>query len=388
MWYYRFMHARRKVSSSKKTAHKLHHAGSGKLGQYAQEKVTKETYPLLGTAAAKHVAERIRKEGGTSHEYTGVENKVCVISNGSCVHGYGNVGAHAMQPILESKALMLHTFGGVHAVPLSVTATQPVELAYLAEALAPSCNAILFDSIASPTCFTIPLHTQKGAPIPILESSQHGIAVVVLAGLINAHTVIGKDIRSSRIAVLGTGAPSVAIIRLLQLHGVGDIIAVDKDGILHPHRTNLDKEKEALAHETNVERRTGRTLEAVTGADVVISLSKSEALKEEYICMMAQKPIVFALREHYPEVTPKQAHALGATVIATRDYSAPNYVTDALILPHLIRTVLHKEIRTVPQSMCVALAQALAESVTNPHPKKILPTPFDRRIAKNIQDIF
>lgn len=382
------MKSGKKTRSSETKQHGSLRIPRGGLEQTAREKVTKETYPFLCESAAKHVAERIRTNEEASAGYTDAHNTVCIISNGSYVHGHGNIGPDAVLPVLESKALLLHTFGAVRVVPLAVSATQSVELTYLANTIAPSCGVILFDSIAAPTCFDFQSHTQTKVPVPILESSQHGMAVVVLAGLINAHIVVGKDIRTSRVAVLGTGGMALAIIRLLLTYGVGDVIAVDKDGILHPYRTNLDKEKESLAEETNKELRTGGILEAVTGTDVVISLSKSEAIKEEYIRMMAQKPIVFALREHTPEVTPKQANTYGAAVIATRDYAYPNYVTDSLILPHLVRSLLQKEARKLPDTLCVKLARALASCVPKPSLKKILPTPFDRRIAKKIEDIF
>jgi malate dehydrogenase (oxaloacetate-decarboxylating) len=348
--------------------------------------ITKETYTLFSIETAKQVAEQIHKKKALKASHTHASETVYIISNGSSVTGLGTIGPDAVLPVLEGKARLLRHFGQLHTVPLAVTAQSVEEFAYITRTIAPTCSAVLFDSIDSPLCFDVLKETQqKGYPC-VLESNTHGDAVVILAGLINAHIVRRRTMRQSRIAILGTNALTIAVTQLLLEYGVSDITVVDRDGILHPLRTNVDGEKEHLAITTNREQRIGGALEAVTGADVVISVSKSGPLKQEYIRMMAQQPIVFALRDPEPELSPKEAHTVGAAVFASRSEAFPNTVTDTLILPHLVSAVCSKGVAQLSKQSALALARSLASTVSHPTEKKILPTVFDRRISKQIRD--
>lgn len=373
---------------SKKTvgerALELHKKHSGKIEIRGKLKMTKETYQLLYTpgvgAVSSHLA--LRKED--TNEYTWRGRVIAVVSDGSAVLGLGNIGPEAALPVMEGKALLFKEFGGVNAVPLVLETQNTEEIIKTIQMIAPSFAGINLEDIAAPRCFVIEEALKESLSIPVMHDDQHGTAIVVLAALINAHKVVKKNIGVSRVAIIGAGAAGVAITKLLQLYGVGDVVVVDSKGILGPLRTDLSKDKEALAQRTNSECRTGGVLEAITGADVVIGVSKKGLIRSEYVRMMAQRPIVFALANPEPEIMPEEALAAGAAVVATGRPDYPNQVNNVLVFPGVFRGALERNIPQITDEMKLRAAKELAKLIAKPTAKKIIPTVFDRRVAKAV----
>lgn len=312
---------------------------------------------------------------------------VCIVSNGSCVPLVGAIGAKEVGPLLRKKASTVQMLGEVTAVPLSVEVKGEEEWLFFCKTISPSCGAIVLDGVVTSECFPVVARAYKELSVPVIDTYQYGIAIAALAGLINAHTVVKKQLKRSRIAILGAGPISIAVARLLLLYGVGDVVVVDRDGILHPLRTNVEGEKADIANTTNKEQRIGGALEAVTGADVVLSISKSGPLKSEYVRMMAQHPIVFILHESQPELTPKELYEVGAAVVAARVEKYPNRITDTLVLPHLLKGILKKGIQRISREQAVSVAEALASAVAKPTAKKILPTVSEKHTQKKILEV-
>jgi malate dehydrogenase (oxaloacetate-decarboxylating) len=220
--------------------------------------------------------------------------------------------------------------------------------------------------------------------MPVMHDDQHGTAIVVLAGLMNAFAVAKKSLKSARIAIVGAGAAGNAIARILIDHGVGDVVVVDRHGILSPFRTDIDEEKQALAALTNAEERTGGVLESMAGADAVVAVSGPGSLNGDHIRMMSQRPIVFTLANPTPEVSPEEAHAAGAVVVATGRSDYPNQVNNALVFPGVFRGALENRVTRITPTMKLRAARALAGLVKRPTAGKILPTMFDRRVVKAV----
>jgi len=362
----------------------LHKKLKGKTEIVATQKVTKDTLPLLYTPGVGAVSTYLAEHPNDVHEFTG--KTVAIVSDGSAVLGLGNVGPEAALPVMEGKALLLKEFGNVNAVPLVLHTQDVDEIVSTVQAVAPSFAGINIEDIAAPRCFEIERRLVESLPIPVMHDDQHATAIVVLAGLINAHKAVKKSLSRSRIAIIGAGAAGNAIARILVAYGVGDVVVVDRHGILGPLRTDIDEEKQELAAITNKEERTGSVLEAIAGADAVVGVSGPGSIKPEYIRMMAQRPIVFALANPTPEILPDDAHAAGAVVVATGRSDYENQINNALVFPGVFRGVFENNVHHITGEMKVRAAQNLARLITRPTAKKILPTLFDRRVAKAIAD--
>jgi malate dehydrogenase (oxaloacetate-decarboxylating) len=289
---------------------------------------------------------------------------------------------------MEGKALLFKELAGIHAVPLVLQSQNTEDIITTIQMLAPSFSGINLEDICAPRCFEIERRLVDTLSIPVMHDDQHGTAIVVLAGLINAHAVVKKNIGISRIAILGAGAAGTAIAKLLLLYGVGDVVVVDSKGILSQLRTDLSKEKEELARMTNTEQRTGGVLEAVTGADVVIGVSKKGLLRGEYVRMMSQHPIVFALANPEPEITPEEAYASGAVVVATGRSDYPNQINNVLVFPGIFKGALDARVKTITEEMKISAAYAIASIISKKElsAEYVIPKPFDVRVVKKVAD--
>jgi malate dehydrogenase (oxaloacetate-decarboxylating) len=365
----------------------LHKKLKGKTKIVAKAKVTKKNYELLYTPGVGAVASYLAEHKGETNEYTGRGKCIAIITDGSAVLGLGNKGPEAALPVMEGKALLFKEFGGVDAVPIVLSTENTQEILCAIKAIAPSFGGINLEDIVAPKCFEIESVLKRDLAIPVMHDDQHGTAIVVLAGLINAHTVVKKNIKNSRIAIIGAGSAGIAITKLLLLYGVGDVVLVDSFGIISSLRTNLEGEKAKLVGMTNNENRTGGILEAIVGADVVIGVSKSGLIRTEYVRMMAQKPIVFALANPDPEITPEEALAAGATVVATGRPDYPNQINNVLAFPGVFKGALENGVHQITDEMKLRAAKAIAKLVPKPTATKIVPTVFDRRVAKTVAGV-
>lgn len=365
----------------------LHKKLKGKTTVAVKTKVTKNSYQLLYTPGVAAVSSHLAKHPEETNLYTGRGKTIAVVSDGSAVLGLGNIGPEGALPVMEGKALLFKEFGGVDAVPLVLGTQNTEEIIQTIKAIAPSFGGINLEDIAAPKCFEIEKRLKEELSIPVMHDDQHGTAIVVLAGLINAHKVVKKNIAHSRIAVIGAGSAGIAIAKILIAYGVGDVVVVDSTGIVSTLRTNLNDEKVFLANNSNSENRTGGILEALVGADVVVGVSRARILRGEYVRMMAQRPIVFALANPEPEILPEEALAAGAAVVATGRPDYPNQINNVLAFPGVFKGALENNVQQITDTMKIQAAKALAKLVPKPTAKKIIPSVFDRKVAAAVAKV-
>ena len=311
---------------------------------------------------------------------------MAVISDGSAILGLGDLGPKAAMPVMEGKALLFKHFAGVDAVPIVLDVHQPEEIITTVKAIAPSFGAINLEDIAAPQCFEIEERLKAELDIPVFHDDQHGTAVVVLAGLINAAKLTGRSLADSKFVVVGAGAAGTAIIKLLHTYGARHIVAVDSKGIVGSHRTDLNAEKTALLAYVDASQQ-GSLEDAMADADVFIGVSRAGLLTPELVGMMAKDPIIFALANPVPEIMPDSAKAAGAAVIATGRSDFPNQVNNALAFPGIFRGALDNGVQKITDEHKLAAAQALAALVDEPTADYVIPSPFDERVVEAVAKV-
>lgn len=312
-------------------------------------------------------------------KYTWTNNLVAVISDGSAILGLGNLGPKPAMPVMEGKALLFKHFAGIDSVPIVLDVHSVDEIVETVAAIAPSFGAINLEDIASPQCFAIEEKLKERLDIPVFHDDQHGTAVVVLAGLINALKLVGKSFADSTVVTVGAGAAGTAIMRLLHRYGVGRIVAVDRQGIVNEHQ-DLNDAKRALL--PIIDSSTSGTLaDAVRGADVFIGVSQSGILTADLVSTMARDPIIFALANPIPEIMPNEAKLAGAAVVATGRSDFPNQINNVLAFPGIFRGALDNKVRKITDEHLLAAAEALAALIESPTADKIIPSPFDERVV-------
>ncbi len=340
-------------------------------------------YYSPGVAA---VSRAIADNPANLSRYTWTNNLVAVISDGSAILGLGDLGPKAAMPVMEGKALLFKHFAGVDSVPIVLNIHTPDEIVAAVKAMAPSFGAINLEDIAAPKCFEIEERLKAELSIPVFHDDQHGTAIVVLAGLINAMKVVHKKLSDCRVATVGAGAAGTAITKLLRLYGVREIIAVDSRGIISDARTDLNSEKKALLEFVDRDK-TGTMEDAIAGADIFIGVSKGGLLTQAHIQSMAANPIVFALANPIPEIMPDQAKHAGVAVIATGRSDFPNQVNNALAFPGIFRGALDNGVQKITDQHKLAAAEALAALVENPTADQVIPSPFDERVVPAVSAV-
>jgi malate dehydrogenase (oxaloacetate-decarboxylating) len=283
---------------------------------------------------------------------------------------------------MEGKALLFKQFAGVDAWPVCLDTQDTDEIVRTVELLAPAYGGVNLEDIAAPRCFEVERRLRASLQIPVFHDDQHGTAIVVLAGLINALRVVGKKLADVRLVLSGAGAAGVAIIKILQAEGIGEVVACDRSGIIHPGREGLDSSKQWVAEHTNRQRQTGTLPEALVGADVFVGVSAPNLLEPEDVARMAPGAIVFALANPDPEVDPAGARRYAA-VVATGRSDEPNQINNVLAFPGVFRGALDAEAREITEEMEVAAAEAIAGRVADDElrPEYIVPSVFDRGVA-------
>lgn len=342
------------------------------------------THYTPGVAA---VSSHIAKNPHEARDYTWLHNTVAVVSDGSAVLGLGNIGPQAALPVMEGKAMLFKHFADIDAIPLVLDVHSADEIVAAVKAFAPSFGGINLEDIAAPQCFEIEERLKAELNIPIFHDDQHGTAIVVLAGLINATKITGKDLSKSRIVVVGAGAAGTAIIKLLNLYAQPEILAVDSKGIVSESRTDLNDEKKKLLEFTNKNNVSGSLEDALKNADIFIGVSKGGLLTQEMVKTMAKDPIIFAMANPSPEIMPDEAKAAGASIIATGRSDFPNQVNNALAFPGIFRGALDNKVHKITDDHKVAAAEAIASLVENPTADEIIPPALDERLVPTIAKV-
>jgi malate dehydrogenase (oxaloacetate-decarboxylating) len=348
---------------------------------------TRDDLSMAYTPGVARVCRAIAANPQDARKLTIKRNTVAVVTDGSAVLGLGNIGPAAALPVMEGKALLFKVFAGVDAWPVCLATQDTDELVRTVELLAPAYGGVNLEDIAAPRCFEVERRLRERLDIPVFHDDQHGTAIVVLAALTNALRVVGKKLAATRLVLSGAGAAGVAIIKILQAEGAGEIIACDRAGMLHPGRAGLDDSKRWVAEHTNPERRSGSLREAVAGADVFVGVSGPGLLDPEDVRSMADGAIVFALANPDPEVDPAGARR-HAAVVATGRSDEPNQINNVLAFPGVFRGALDAGARSITEPMKVAAARAIAGRVHDDElrPDYIVPSVFDRAVAPAVAD--
>lgn len=362
----------------------LHAQHGGKLEVASKVPLAgKEDLSLAYTPGVAQVCREIARDPASVYRYTLKKNMVAVVSDGSAILGLGNLGAKAAIPVMEGKAILFKQFAHVDAFPICLDTQDTEEIIKAVKQIAPVFGAINLEDISAPRCFEIERRLRAELDIPVMHDDQHGTAVVVLAGLINALALRGGAKESIKIVLSGAGAAGTAIAELLLHYGFRNLILLDSQGALSRERTDLNEEKRQLAEKTNPKNEQGDLATVVAGADIFIGVSKPGLLTQAMVRSMAPRPIIFALANPVPEILPDEAHAAGAYIVATGRSDFPNQVNNVLGFPGLFRGALDAGIKQFDVPLFIRAAEALARSVM-PTPEKILPSPFDSGVAMSV----
>ncbi|MGK7371674.1 MAG: NAD(P)-dependent malic enzyme [Candidatus Halalkalibacterium sp. M3_1C_030] len=345
---------------------------------------TREDLSIAYTPGVAEPCRQIAKNKQKAYDYTWKKNSVAVVSDGSAVLGLGNIGPEASLPVMEGKCVLFKKFAKVDAVPIVLDTQDTEEIISAVKAIAPSFGGINLEDIAAPKCFEIEERLKKELDIPVMHDDQHGTAVVTLAGMINAMRVTGRKLNELKIVINGSGAAGVAVVKLLQHVGVQEVIMCDSRGILFRGREEMNPIKKEMAKLTNHGRVKGDLQDALEDADVFIGVSVPGVLNAEMIKRMKKHPIIFAMANPIPEIMPDEAHEAGADIIATGRSDFPNQINNVLAFPGLFRGALNARTPDFTYRMYVAAAYAIADCVDEPTPEEIIPSAFDKRVAREV----
>jgi malate dehydrogenase (oxaloacetate-decarboxylating) len=353
---------------------------------------TKEDLSLLYSPGVAQPCIEISKDPSSVYDYTLKGNTIAIVSDGSAILGIGNLGALAAIPVMEGKAMLFKKFGGVNAFPICLDTQDTEEIIETIRRIAPVFGGINLEDISSPRCFEIEERLQD-LGIPVFHDDQHGTAIVVLAGLINACTVVGKNLSDLKVVINGAGAAGIAITKMLKCIGyddtiectpVRDVIVCDTKGIIHSGRKDLNKVKIGLLDYTNNDDISGSLKHALQNADVFIGVSGPGMLHENEVHTMAADPIIFACANPTPEITPEEAYKGGAAIFGTGRSDLPNQVNNVLAFPGLFRGALNAKATCITPGMKLAAAYAIAECVENPTRDRIIPCILDLTVADKV----
>ncbi|MEA5137058.1 MAG: NADP-dependent malic enzyme [Candidatus Fimivivens sp.] len=362
---------------------KLHYALRGKLETVPKVAVTsKDELSLAYTPGVATPCLEIQKDPSKSYELTGRWNTVAVVTDGSAVLGLGDIGPEAGMPVMEGKCVLFKAFGGVDAVPLCIRSQKVEDIVNTVALLAGSFGGINLEDIAAPRCFEIERQLKARCDIPIFHDDQHGTAVVVLAALINALKLTGRDIKDISVVTSGAGAAGIAIIKLLMAMGLQDVVMCDRKGAIYEGREDLNTEKQEMAKISNKLGKRGTLAEVLCGADVFIGVSAPGTLTGEMVRTMADKAILFPMANPTPEIMPDEAIAAGAAVVGTGRSDFANQINNVLAFPGIFRGAFDVRASDINDEMKIAAAYALAGLVSEAElsAEYIIPAPFDSRV--------
>ena len=367
----------------------LHEKLQGKLETVSKTPVrTREDLALVYTPGVAEPCKVIAKDPAAAYTYTMKANTVAVVSDGSAVLGLGNIGPKAAMPVMEGKAVLFKEFGGVNAVPICLDTQDTEEIIKAVTWLAPAFGGINLEDISAPRCFEIEERLKETLDIPVFHDDQHGTAIVVLAGIINALKVVGKKKEDCRVVVNGAGSAGVAITRLLLTYGFSNIIMCDKSGILCDGAEGLNWMQEKMVKRTNLAHETGSLADALKGADIFVGVSAPGIVTEEMVASMNSDAILFAMANPVPEIMPDLAKKAGARVVGTGRSDFPNQVNNVVAFPGIFRGALEGHAKQITDKMKLAAANAIAALVSDEdlNEDNIMPEAFDPRVADVVAD--
>ena len=375
------------MSNNSEKALKMHEEWNGKLETTAKAHVdTREDLAIAYTPGVAEPCKVIAEDPEAAYKYTIKANTVAVVSDGSAVLGLGNIGALAAMPVMEGKAVLFKEFGGVNAVPICLDTQDTEEIIRTVVNIAPAFGGINLEDISAPRCFEIETRLKELLNIPVFHDDQHGTAIVVLAGIINALKVTGKKKEDCRVVINGAGSAGIAIAKLLLTYGFSHIILCDSKGIISRSADNLTPVKEEIAQVTNPEDLKGTLADALRGADIFVGVSAPGVVTEEMVASMNQDAILFALSNPVPEIMPDLAKAAGAKVVGTGRSDFPNQVNNVVAFPGIFKGALEGRASQITEEMKLAAAEAIAGLISDDelNEDNILPQPFDPRVADTV----
>jgi malate dehydrogenase (oxaloacetate-decarboxylating) len=367
---------------------KQHKHLRGKIGLQLKDSLdTKDKLSTYYTPGVAAVSTYLANHPAEARDYTWLNNCVAVISDGSAVLGLGNIGPYGALPVMEGKAMLFKHFANIDAVPIVLDVHTADEIVAAVRAIAPSFGGINLEDIAAPICFEVEERLKAELDIPVFHDDQHGTAIVVLAGLINACKVTGRKLQDCKIVTVGAGAAGTAIMKLLCHYARPEILAVDSKGIISNHRRDLNHDKRKLLDFINPHDIDGSLQDALKDADIFIGVSKAGVLTAAMIKSMAVDPIIFAMANPTPEIMPDKAHAAGAAIVATGRSDFPNQVNNALAFPGIFRGALDNQVHQITDQHKIAAAEAIASLVKSPTAQQIIPSVLDKNLVPTIAKI-
>jgi len=366
---------------------KMHEENHGKVEVVS--KVSVKNREDLSTAYTPGVAEpcrRIRDNKEDVYKYTCKANTVAVVSDGTAVLGLGDIGPEAAIPVMEGKAILFKEFAGVDAFPICLNTKDVDEIVETVKRIAPVFGGINLEDISAPRCFEIEQRLKEELDIPVFHDDQHGTAIVVSAGLINALKLVNKPFEEANIVINGAGSAGISICKLLLQLGIGNAVLVDKNGALCPGEDWMNPAQEKMAEITNKNRERGSLADVIKNKDVFIGVSAPNVVTAEMVKSMASDPIVFAMANPTPEIMPEEAKKGGVRVMATGRSDYPNQINNVLVFPGVFRGALDVRATGITEEMKIAAAKAIAAIVSDEelNEEYIIPGAFDERVAKAV----
>ncbi len=368
---------------------KLHEEWNGKLETVSKTPVkTREDLALAYTPGVAEPCKVIAENTDAAYTYTWKANTIAVVSDGSAVLGLGNIGPHAAMPVMEGKAVLFKEFGGVNAVPICLDTQDTEEIIKAVTYLAPGFGGINLEDISAPRCFEIEERLKATLDIPVFHDDQHGTAIVVLAGTINALKVVGKQKEDCKVVVNGAGSAGIAITKLLLSYGFKDIILCDSTGIVSKSRNDLNKVKQQMTEVTNLKNESGTLADALKDADIFIGVSAPNVVTPEMVSSMKKDAILFAMANPVPEIMPDVAKAAGARVVGTGRSDFPNQINNVVAFPGIFKGALEGRAKQITEEMKLAAALAIAALVPDEelNEDNVMPEAFNPKVAQMVAD--
>ena len=368
---------------------KLHERHAGKMEIRSKvQVVTRDDLSLAYTPGVAEPCKKIHENEDDVYRYTSKGNMVAVVTDGTAVLGLGDIGPKAGLPVMEGKSILFKEFAGVNAFPICLDTKEPDEIVTAVKMIAPGFGGINLEDISAPRCFEVEEKLKKGLDIPVFHDDQHGTAIVVLAGVINALKVVGKDIKDVKVVVNGAGAAGTAISKLLLVCGVSNLIVCDKVGILYDGIEGVDYAKQDLAKITNPDHLKGDLSLALKGADVFIGVSAPGIVSKEMVSSMNKDSILFAMANPTPEIMPDLAKEAGAKVMGTGRSDFPNQVNNVLAFPGIFKGALEVRAREINEEMKLAAAYAIASMIPDEelNDENVLPNALDKSVSDNVAE--
>ena len=365
----------------------FHKEWNGKIETCAKCHVaSREDLAIAYTPGVAEPCKVIADDKEAAYQFTIKSNTVAVVSDGSAVLGLGNIGAHAAMPVMEGKAVLFKEFGGVNAFPICLDTQDTEEIIETVIRIAPAFGGINLEDISAPRCFEIEKRLNEALDIPVFHDDQHGTAIVVLSGVINALKVTGKKKEACKVVVNGAGSAGVAITKILLSFGFTDVTMCDRQGILHPDDPTLNWMQKEMTKVTNLERKIGSLADAMKGADIFVGVSAPGIVSKEMVASMAPDSILFTMANPVPEIMPDLAKEAGARVVGTGRSDFPNQINNVVAFPGIFKGALEGRAKEITEEMKLAAAYAIAGLVSDEelNEDNIMPQPFDPRVAEAV----